>query len=259
MDVDAVAPGGEGTVQAEVGARDGRAGAPGGASIGADTTAVGVSACSQAAAGRSGAAGGLSAPRGDRAHDGSCEGASAPRTSPGGGGGEARGGEAPAAIMESAGDGGGAASEAPKWLGVRQNRLRDGATVVSYELRLKLGRGSTYGGTHKDAALAARLHDELHVARSGDTNASRPNLEAALKAGCVARFPVLDPAAPVPWETATEAAKVAYEKLLADARRVGQERRVAGAFSGIPAAVAQRPAPKSQYKHVYSVGLQYAV
>jgi hypothetical protein len=52
---------------------------------------------------------------------------------------------------------------------------------------------------------------------------------------------------------------VAYEKLLADARRVGQERRVAGAFSGIPAAVAQRPAPKSQYKHVYSVGLQYAV
>ena len=42
MDVDAVAPGGEGTVQAEVGARDGRAGAPGGASIGADTTAVGL-------------------------------------------------------------------------------------------------------------------------------------------------------------------------------------------------------------------------
>ena len=101
---------------------------------------------------------------------------------------------------------------------------------------------------HVRGSRCAGLHDELHVARAGTANASRPNLEVARRAGCAARYPVLDPATPVPWEMATPVAKAAYEKLLTDALRIGQERRVAGALSGVAAAVGLASRPKSKYK-----------
>ena len=94
MEGAAVVPGGEGTVQAGVCARDARTGALGGASIGGSSTAVGVGGCSPASAEHGGAAGGVSAPGGDAAHGGTGEGASAPRTNPESGAGEVRGGEA---------------------------------------------------------------------------------------------------------------------------------------------------------------------
>ena len=46
--------------------------------------------------------------------------------------------------------GGSAAAEAPRWVGVRVTRHG------SYQLVLKLGRGSLYGGMHTYGALAAR-------------------------------------------------------------------------------------------------------
>jgi hypothetical protein len=225
---------------------------PGGVSNACQSLFVGVgNGCSAAAAGRGGAAPDVSGQDGAAAQVGCSEGASAPRPSQEGGGSEELQLVAVAPIGSVS-----ATLVAPKWKGVSTVKCgtRD-AAVASYCLSFKLGgRGSVYGGTYKDAPLAARLHDELHVARSGDVSAPRPNLEAARSCGCAARFPVLDPATTaVPWAAASSAAKAAFEKLLSAAQGEGEKRRVAGALRGVAEAVALAPRPKSKYKYVVAV------